>query len=651
MSWHKICEEYKPAVTDAGNDVQAHSDASTVDEPINEEDVVQDDAYAYLQGLNHDNDDFLLRRRAPKRKTSNIWTHYIVQEAGRAKCKYCKSSLSTAGGSQGNLHRHMRTKHSSILQLERKSSPLQQDVVDVEEAATMDVITTIASPPSSVGREEQIDNQVIKMIAKGHHSLRIVEEPEFRKLITQISHCSGYELPTRKTILQILLPKLYENVELQLKQKLLTTEAVCLTIDNWVSQDGQSYIAVKVHFINLFTNLCSGLILCTSYDETNAIESIHTYLKKVIDDWQLTNKVVAIVTENSANILAAIEKGKWQKLECFAHCLNLVVQEALKKIGATIQRVKNIFTYFDKNPEACKKLKDYQKQIGINEVKIKQDDTMRWNSTYKMLTHVVEIKEVLISSGLLQRELRLSPHNWELIEEVLAILEPFYEITIEISAEEDISLSKVVVVSNLLRTFLSERYPKNAGASDFLNCLLEEMQKHFESLDHNHLYAECTILDPRFKKRGFKNKSTFEKAAKEISKKIASCDYELPTDNTDNTDNTDVVMASTSIWSKYDETYVQVKGDEDKSVAARKELDKYINEQYLERTKDPLAWWEQHKMLYPRLYQLVLKRFCIVATSVPCSRIFLNNDRIISERKAFLKSDETSDLVFLHNNM
>ncbi|XP_037946424.1 cellular tumor antigen p53 isoform X3 [Teleopsis dalmanni] len=48
-------EEYKPAVTDAGNDVQAHSDASTVDEPINEEDVVQDDAYAYLQGLNSEN--------------------------------------------------------------------------------------------------------------------------------------------------------------------------------------------------------------------------------------------------------------------------------------------------------------------------------------------------------------------------------------------------------------------------------------------------------------------------------------------------------------------------------------------------------------------------------------------------------------------
>lgn len=76
-----------------------------------------------------------------------------------------------------------------------------------------------------------------------------------------------------------------------------------------------------------------------------------------------------------------------------------------------------------------------------------------------------------------------------------------------------------------------------------------------------------------------------------------------------------------------------------------------LNEEYLERRKDPLVWWRERKNLYPCIYIYVLKRLCILATSVPCERIFSATGQIINDRRTLLKSDKVSSLVFLHRNM
>ncbi|KAM8705437.1 hypothetical protein ACLKA7_009828 [Drosophila subpalustris] len=59
-----------------------------------------------------------------KRKRSNIWNHFIANEDGKTgKCIYCKSSLSIAGGSQGNLARHLKLKHPTVnLALDRQET-------------------------------------------------------------------------------------------------------------------------------------------------------------------------------------------------------------------------------------------------------------------------------------------------------------------------------------------------------------------------------------------------------------------------------------------------------------------------------------------------------------------------------------------------
>jgi len=68
---------------------------------------------------------------------------------------------------------------------------------------------------------------------------------------------------------------------------------------------------------------------------------------------------------------------------------------------------------------------------------------------------------------------------------------------------------------------------------------------------------------------------------------------ELPTTST--------VQSSTSIWKQFDEQVSSVLGLINQSVASIVELDKYLSENLLNRQLDPLKWWSERKLLYPRL--------------------------------------------------
>lgn len=136
---------------------------------------------------------------------------------------------------------------------------------------------------------------------------------------------------------------------------------------------------------------------------------------------------------------------------CFAHTLNLIIQAGIETISDTVNRVKRIVEYFQRSTTGLNKLKSVQKQMNMEELKLKQDVSTRWNSTYDMLDRVVKIKEALIATlALVRSDLVLSLDDWTVIERALPIFKKFYEVTVEVSTEKSVSLSKVIVFCRLL---------------------------------------------------------------------------------------------------------------------------------------------------------------------------------------------------------
>lgn len=189
------------------------------------------------------------------------------------------------------------------------------------------------------------------------------------------------------------------------------------------------------------------------------------------------------------------------------------------------------------------------------------------------------------------------------------------------------------------------------------SALKRGMQTRFKDLENNILYAENTILDPRFKARALKNLDYRERGIEGLKNKVGKTplqaiqnnDQEIlssttaivPVSVTDENGNKKSCM---SIWDEYDSEVSKITKPENKTVAVIREVDKYLNEKYLDRKKHPLLWWHERRFIYPHLYGNILKRFCIVATSVPCERVFSGAGQMISQRRKLLKPNRVSTL-------
>lgn len=85
----------------------------------------------------------------------------------------------------------------------------------------------LGTKPMSMKRTEKLDDQLVLMIAKGCHPLRLVEEKEFRKFVELL--CPGYKLTTRKALSESLLPKVYNKMLELHREQISKALAVCIT--------------------------------------------------------------------------------------------------------------------------------------------------------------------------------------------------------------------------------------------------------------------------------------------------------------------------------------------------------------------------------------------------------------------------------------
>lgn len=237
---------------------------------------------------------------------------------------------------------------------------------------------------------------------------------------------------------------------------------VAITTDVWTSLNTDSYLTLTVHFLS--ETVLKTFVLCTK-----KLESNHTgvYLSEImtneLHNWNIFNKVVAVVTDGGANIRAAVRLMNLSHLPCIAHKLNLVVQQALKlcddegvgpendsdegDLKTVLKKCRTIVGFFKRSEVGNRMLAEKQKQLGSPIIlKLKQDIRTRWNSTFFMLERLIKLKEPLtiVMITLKEAPSNLDSEEWNIIEDMIPLLRPFNNLTVELSAEQYPTLSKVI---------------------------------------------------------------------------------------------------------------------------------------------------------------------------------------------------------------
>lgn len=98
-------------------------------------------------------------------------------------------------------------------------------------------------------------------------------------------------------------------------------------------------------------------------------------LKAATEEWKLTEKEPAVVTDNAANMVIAVAITVYLHVRCFAHVLNVTVQCALKltNVARLLGRIRRICTFFHKSSPAAEALKRNQKMLGLPHHKLIAD--------------------------------------------------------------------------------------------------------------------------------------------------------------------------------------------------------------------------------------------------------------------------------------
>ena len=282
--------------------------------------------------------------------------------------------------------------------------------------------------------QKNLDEQLAKMVVWDLQPFSFVEDRGFKAFTKALN--PFYTLPGRKTVSKVLVPRLYATCHAGVKERVGHAAAVCLTTDCWTSRTTQSYMSVTCHFVENY-EMVSCLLDCFQFSERHTADNLSGHLLRITREWEIQDKVVACVSDGASNITLAIQKCRWKHLHCFAHTLNLIVRGGLKKLSETVDKVKQIADHFHRSSLSAEKLRATLLQMGQPDLKVLQDCPTRWNSTFYMLKRFVRLRDAIITTlALVNPAVTTLTHDeWAAIEEACEVLQPYEEVTVEISGE------------------------------------------------------------------------------------------------------------------------------------------------------------------------------------------------------------------------
>lgn len=269
----------------------------------------------------------------------------------------------------------------------------------------------------------------------------------------------------------------------------------------------------------------------------------------------------------------------------------------------------------------------------------------------------------------------LSSYEWNLVEKLLHILQPFYEITKQVSSEMS-CLSDVIPHVIALERYLLK--PGNdSGIQTTKKSFQNALKKRLLSQDNLNIleeknYVLSTALDPRYKLKYMKEeRKTVEKwlleslqstqPTKDLTKDTDSEEEEIlqPVESNEG----GLPVGSGLLKETIHNNFMACYDDEDDVIKATKstaaaskatvtdELKLYFNSHTIPRSHDPIAFWKENRRTYPGISELARRYLSCPASSVYSERLFSEAGNIFDQHRARLLPKNGEKLLFLHHNL
>lgn len=555
------------------------------------------------------------------------------------------------------------SKKAKVVVVGQQMSPISvQSTVQPTVAAVLDRRMPFADDSDIAKR---IDKAIMDLIIVDMLPYTVVEGEAFRRLnFTDPAGPRRYSVKSEKYYRTSLMPATYDRVVEQVKKLLIDIKWVSFTTDAWTNPTKTcSLLSFTAHFLHGSVRrklVLSAMVLEEDHDGVYLARK----LNEAISTWGLEGKVHLGVRDNAANMISAMRNANVQDTGCVAHTLQLVIHDALftqTSVESVIKKARKIVTHFKHSEQACRKFCDCQKSCDLPEHKLLQDVETRWNSTYIMLERLVEQRKAVnlfsVEHGGIHT---LSTAEWELAEQLVKVLQPFYQATVEISSD-DACVSVVVPLIAMLRGKMQST-SDDRGLLQMKAALRDAINRRFAYISTAPHILAATLLDPRFKQAYLSNdesavaKTEIIDFLRSIEVTYADSSMTGPS-RVEQTvsvrrDEANIASTSSSLWDAHDMLPIAEEsdaGDGELEPAYERQLAAYLQEPRLPRSTDIFGYW--HCSNFPNLEQAAAKYLSAPPTSIASEQLFSSAGQLYADRRSSLLGCNAEKLLFLAYNI
>lgn len=233
---------------------------------------------------------------------------------------------------------------------------------------------------------------------------------------------------------------------------------MAITTDCWTALTTESYVTITCHYIDEYWKVNSAVLFTQSMPGRHTADNLTAKLVDAVETWGLSGKVSACVHDNARNIVAANSPGRvsWDSIPCFAHTLQLAVNDGFNVfVHRVIVAAGRLVRHFNHSTPACKALEAKQDQMQLPKHQLIQSCKTRWNSVCDMMARLLEqrwaVTAVLSDRAVTKlqeaRTLEIRDEHWQIMEEILPVLEKLKCATTVMSTEKEVSVSNIYPIT------------------------------------------------------------------------------------------------------------------------------------------------------------------------------------------------------------